>query len=68
MAGGFSCYEVSDHNIWGRDTSKHPFDAPKHIWSQCEYILQNRKSKIVENAILGLFWYLFTDIVDFYIF
>ena len=27
-----------------------------------------KSQKIVDNAILGLFWYLFTDIVDFYIF
>ena len=66
MAGGFCCYEVSDNNIWGRDTSKHPFDAPKHICPQCEYILWNRKSKIVKNVIFCNFGsFCCCNIVDF---
>ena len=68
MAAVHFCYEVSDHNISGKDTSKHPFDDPKHMWPQCEYTLQNRTSKIVKNAILTYFYYLFTDIVDFCLF
>ena len=58
IPGGFFQYEVSDHHIWGRDTPRHPFEAPKHIWSQRVYQIHaaQSKAKNLENCDFGPFF------------